>query len=86
MTHASIAKLVESWRPERCTGQSPAALLWRLRASRKERTLILNEFVALTGYHRKSVIRLLRNGRKISALGPPGKTTDLHPEYKGCPS
>jgi len=56
MTQASIAELVESWRPR------------YLRASRKEKTLILNEFVALTGYHRKSAIRLLRNGRKPKHL------------------
>jgi len=47
MTQASIAELVESWRPR------------YLKASRGEKTLILNEFVALTGYHRKSAIRLL---------------------------
>jgi len=54
MTPASLAELVESWRPR------------YLKAGHEEKTLILNEFVALTGYQRKSVIRLLRNGRKRS--------------------
>lgn len=62
MTQASIAELVESWRPR------------YLKASRKEKTLILNEFVALTGYHRKSAIRLLQNGRKPK-----------HPDRRGKP-
>ena len=54
MTRASIAELVESWRPR------------YLKASREEKTLILNEFVALTGYQRKFAIRLLHDGRKQS--------------------
>jgi hypothetical protein len=33
-----------------------------LRVSRQEKTRILDEFVAITGYHRKSAIRLLRKG------------------------
>lgn len=42
-----LRELVERWRPR---------YLW---TSRKEKGRILNEFVALTGYHRKSAIRLL---------------------------
>jgi len=58
---------VESWWPK------------YLRASQREKSRILDEFVAITGYHRKSAI-----GRKISALGSPGKTMDLYPGGKGC--
>jgi hypothetical protein len=35
-----------------------------LRASTIEKTHILDEFVAITGYHRKYAIRLLKHGRK----------------------
>ena len=58
MSQARIAELVESWRPR------------SLRASRKEKTLILKKFVALTGYPRNSAIRLLRNGRKKASRPP----------------
>ncbi len=46
MTRASIAELVETWRPERCAERNSATLLRYLRASRKEKTRILDEFVA----------------------------------------
>ena len=72
MTQASIAELVESWRPR------------YLRASRKEKTLILNEFVALTGYHRKSAIRLLRNGRKPKHLDRRGRPRIYTPDVKAA--
>jgi len=35
-----------------------------LRASTTEKTHILNEFVAITGYHRKYAIRLLKHSKK----------------------
>jgi len=72
MTHASIAELVESWQPR------------YLKASRKEKTLILNEFVALTGYHRKSAIRLLRHGRKPKHLDRRGRPRIYTPDVKAA--
>ncbi|MFH0771310.1 MAG: integrase [Candidatus Omnitrophota bacterium] len=36
------------------------------RASRKEKTLILNEFCATCGYHRKHAIRLLKNFKRFT--------------------
>ena len=50
MTHASVAEVV-------------GALCARyLRARRGDKTMILDEFVALTGYHRQAAIRALRTG------------------------
>ena len=36
-----------------------------LKAGRKEKTLLLDEFVRVTGYHRKAAIRLLNSGHKL---------------------
>jgi len=72
MTQARIAELWESWQPR------------YLKASRKEKTLILNEFVVLTGYHRKSAIRLLRNGRKPKHLDRRGRPRIHTPEVKAA--
>jgi ribosomal protein L33 len=36
------------------------------RASRKEKTLILDEFCAACGYHRKHAIRLLKNFKRFT--------------------
>jgi len=52
VTRQSLEELIRTWRPR------------YLQATRKEKTLILDEFVALTGYHRKAAIRVLRKGRK----------------------
>ncbi|MCD6540366.1 hypothetical protein J7K76_00825 [Candidatus Bipolaricaulota bacterium] len=52
MTQRSIEELVNTWRPR------------YLRASRKEKTKVLDEFVAPTGYHHKAATRVLRKGRK----------------------
>ena len=53
-----------------------------LKADRKEKTQLLDEFVRVTGYHRKAAIRLLNRGHKLrraqAALGThPGTTTDI---------
>jgi hypothetical protein len=50
MTRNSIRELVPVIRPR------------YLRASTTEKTHILDEFVAITGYHRKYAIRLLKHG------------------------
>ena len=52
MTHASVAEVVGALRAR------------YLRARRGDKTMILDEFVALTGYHRQAAIRALRTGRK----------------------
>ena len=46
-------------------------------ASRKEKSLILNEFCATCGYHRKHAIRLLRNFKRF---------TKPKPKRRGAPS
>jgi len=74
MTQARIAELVESWRPR------------YLKASHEEKTLILNEFVALTGYLRKSAIRLLRDERKPKHFHRRGRPRIYNPGCEGCPS
>ena len=52
MTNGSKRELLEAIRPR------------YLKANRKEKTQILDEFVAVTGYHRKHAIRLLKQGVK----------------------
>ena len=47
------------------------------KASRKEKTLILNEFCATCGYHRKHAIRLLKNFKRF---------TKPKPKRRGAPS
>jgi hypothetical protein len=46
-----------------------------LRAVRKEKSKILDEFVAITGFHRKHAIRVLRQGYQRGRERRP--TTDL---------
>jgi len=48
VTRKSIEELLKAWRAR------------YLKANRKEKTKILDEFVALTGYHRKAAIRAFR--------------------------
>jgi len=50
-----------------------------LKATRLQKTQILNEFVANTGYHRKHAIRLLKRGRFQRA----GKRRGRRPQYRG---
>ena len=69
---ASIGELVETWRPR------------YLRPSRKEKTVLLSEFVALTGYHCKFAIRLLRNGRRPKAMDRRGRPWVYTPEVKAA--
>ena len=43
-------------------------------SGRNEKTRILDEFVAVTGFHRKHAMRLLRNGQQARRSGPrPGR-------------
>jgi hypothetical protein len=62
MTRSSKRELVEAIRPR------------YLRASKAEKTRILDEFVASTGYHRKHAIRVLKRGVKASGKKKPGKS------------
>jgi len=71
MTRTSIRELVEGWQPR------------YLKASRKEKSRILDEFVALTGYHRKSAIRLLRRGYRPKHLDRRGRPRLYTPGVKG---
>jgi hypothetical protein len=50
------------------------------KASRKEKALILEEFTRITGYHRKSAIRLLRGLGKERALSRRGRSKQYGPE------
>lgn len=52
ITQASVAEVVGALRPR------------YLRARRGDKTMIRDEFVAVTGYHRQAAIRALRGGRK----------------------
>ena len=67
-------------REEKLTRKSIEELIsaWRARyhnANRKENTKILDEFVALTGFHRKAAIRALRRKSKQRAgVDDPGCT------------
>lgn len=55
MTRASVAEVVR------------AARRRYLRANRRDKTPILDEFVAITGYHRKAAIAFSRTGGRTQA-------------------
>jgi len=67
MTKNSKRELLEAVRPR------------YLRASKADKTRILDEFVATTGYHRKHAIRLMKQGAKRQGQKKPGKSK----VYKG---
>ena len=61
MSHLSKKELLEIIRPR------------YLKATRKEKKQILDEFIAATGYHRKYAIRVLKHRPKLKGLHKPGK-------------
>ena len=61
MSHQSKRELLEVIRPR------------YLKATRKEKKQILDEFIAATGYHRKYAIRVLKHQAKSKGLKKPGK-------------
>jgi hypothetical protein len=44
-----------------------------VKATRKEKGRILDEVIAVTGYHRKAAVRLLCGRRRKGRGGPPGR-------------
>lgn len=67
MSQRSKRELLEAVRPR------------YLKANKKSKERILDEFVASTGYHRKYAIRVLKHGRKPKGLKKPGRKK----EYQG---
>ena len=72
MTQASVAEVVGALRPR------------YLRARRGDKTMILDEFVALTGYHRKAAIRVLRSGRRPKGRDRRGRPRVYTPDVKAA--
>ncbi|MBC7221096.1 hypothetical protein H5T55_06500 [Candidatus Bipolaricaulota bacterium] len=72
MPQASVAEVVGALRPR------------YLRAGRSDKTKILDEFVALTGYHRKAAIRVLRNGRRPKGRNRRGRPRVYTPDVKAA--
>jgi len=72
MTQASIAEVVEALCPR------------YLRAKRGDKTRIGDEFVALTGYHRKAAIRVFRNGRRPKGRDRRGRPRVYSPDVKAA--
>jgi len=67
VTQASVAEVMEALRAP------------YLRARRGDKTMILDGFVALTGYHRRGAIRGLRNGKQPKDRDPSGTSPGVHP-------
>ena len=61
MSHLSKKELLEVIRPR------------YLKATKKEKKQILDEFIAATGYHRKYAIRVLKHRPKLKGLKKPGR-------------
>ena len=61
MSHRSKKELIEAIQPR------------YLKASRKDKKQILDEFIAATGYHRKYAIRVLKHRPKLKGLKKPGR-------------
>jgi len=72
MTRTSLEELMEAVRPR------------YVRARRMEKGRILDEFVAITGYHRKSAIRLLNHGRKPRSWDKRGRPRVYTNEVKSA--
>jgi len=67
MTRGAVKELIEEMR-KRYQG-----------ASRKDKSRLLDQFCEITGYHRKSAIRLMAQG----AIGPPKARRGRPPKYRG---
>lgn len=72
MTRQSIRELVRTLHPR------------YIRALRREKTCILDEFVALSGYHRKHAIRLLQAGYRPKARDRRGRPRTYTNEVKSA--
>jgi len=72
VTRHSIKELIQAWRPRYLTAQ------------RKEKTQILDELVALTGYHRKAIMRLLRGRSRKQANATRGRPRTYTNEVKAA--
>lgn len=72
MTRTSLEEVMEAVRPR------------YVKAKSMEKSRILDEFVAITGYHRKSAIRLLNHGRKPRSWDKRGRPRIYTNEVKSA--
>jgi len=68
MTRGSIREYIEAVRSR------------YLRAGKKEKGLILDEFTQVTGYHRKAAVRLMRRGKSPRPVNHRGRPRCYGPE------